>query len=183
MLITCAVLSSCGGVWACAVDALGIHAPPINTTAKNLFTWPTSLEYTQLAGHIPQGFQMDDGGIWTQRICYLPLFFVHQATPNGGSWSRRAIWRLAKRCASSGNAAAPQMVNKVKVDQDIVVWVTTPSIQSTANAPVMPSSASATGPYASPPTTVLVAMPVRIPIVSNHQRASIRRVSPQTRWR
>jgi hypothetical protein len=123
------------------------------------------------------------GGIWTQRICYLPLFFVNKLTPNMGSWSRRAVWRLAKKCASSGNAAAPQMVNKVQLDQDIVVWVTTPSIQSTANVPVMPSRASATGPYASPPTMDLVTKPVRIPIVSNHQRASIRRVSPQARRR
>jgi hypothetical protein len=126
---------------------------------------------------------MDDKGIWNPRICYLSLLFVRTLTPNREPWSRRAVWRLAMKCASSGNAAAPQMVNKVQLDQDIVVWITTSSIQLTANAPVMPSSASATGPYASPPTMVLVSKPVRIPIISDHQIASIRSVSPPVRRR
>jgi hypothetical protein len=37
----------------------------------------------------------------------------------------------------------------------------------------MPSSESATGPYALPPTMILVTNPVKIPIASNHQGVSI----------
>lgn len=55
-----------------------------------------------------------------------------------------------------------------------MVWVRTSRIQLTKKAPVMPSSASAIRPYAWPPTMVLVTKPVRIPIVSSHQGASIR---------
>ena len=135
-----------------------------------------------LAGLSPQLFLTDDRGFWAARICYLPLLFLSKLTPNPGPWSRRAVLALAKKCASSGNAAAPQMVNKVQLDQDMVVWITTSSIKLTANAPVMPSSASATGPYASPPTMVLVTKPVRIPIISDHQTASIRSVSPKRDW-
>jgi len=72
-------------------------------------------------------------------------------------------------------------VNKVELDQDIVAWVSSPSIQFTKKAPVMPSSASATGPYALPPTMILVTRPVRIPIASNHQAASIRIGAPYRR--
>jgi hypothetical protein len=104
---------------------------------------------------------------------------------NAEQWSLGAAVQFGSVSQTNAQAAAmrppPQMVNKVQLDQDIVVWVTTPSIQSTANAPVMPSSASATVPYASPPTAVLVTKPVRIPIISNHQGASIRSVSPQAR--
>jgi len=93
----------------------------------------------------------------------------------------RCSVRLAKKCASIGGVDAPPMVNKVGFDHDIGVWTSTPNIQSTAKAPVMPSSASATGPYALPPTRILVTRPVRIPIASNAQAASIRIGSPYAR--
>ena len=97
---------------------------------------------------------------------------------------RRAVWCLAKKYASSGSTAAPQIVNKVLSDHDSVGWVISPSIQSTENAPVMPSSASPTVPYAWPPTMLLVSKPVRTPIVSNNQEASIKTVSfcARGRW-
>jgi hypothetical protein len=81
--------------------------------------------------------------------------------------------RLATRRASSGGAAAPQTISKVMLVQGVAASVNALNIQSTANAPVTPSSASATMPYALPPTMFLVAKPVRIPISSN-QTGSIK---------
>jgi hypothetical protein len=108
---------------------------------------------------------------------------VIKLSPNRGALEPPCSLASRKEMRKQRQCGPPQMVNKVQLDEDIVVWVTTPSIQLTANAPVMPNSASATAPYASPPTMVLDTKPVRIPIVSNHQGASIRSVSPQTRWR
>lgn len=108
--------------------------------------------------------------------CHLPILLV--ALPN---WltaeeersNLRTVCRLVKRCAISGSATAPQIVSVAEPNHEGGTWVDTPSIQSTANAPVIPSSASATGPHALPPTMILVIKPVRIPIASKHQGPSI----------
>ena len=115
--------------------------------------------------------------VWIQVTLYLTLSDCNHLIESCG---RRAVWRATRKCANSGGAAAPHTISRVEFGQDISVFTKTPSIQSTANAPVMPSSASATIPHALPPTTDLVVNPMRIPIASNHDGASISIFSPES---
>ena len=79
---------------------------------------------------------------------------------------------MATKWARAGNAAAPQIANNSLFSHAIVLSETSASvIHADANAPVIPSSMSATVPYAFPLMILRVSKPTIIPVNSNHLKS------------